>query len=189
VGNFDDAFAATMAHEGLGVFTNDPVDRGGATYSGISRRFFPAWAGWLRIDSCLKAGIAVSSISAELLPDVKSFYKENFWDRFAGDILPPDVAKELFDSAVNCGVTTAGKWLQRSLNLLNRNGTAYLDLTEDGKIGPSTARVLAAMVAKEGTGMLLKVLNILQGAHYIAIMQKNPSQERFARGWLARVKI
>ena len=32
--------------------------------------------------------------------------------------------------------------------------------------------------------LLLKVMNIQQGAHYLDIMQNDSSQERFARGWL-----
>ena len=34
---------------------------------------------------------------------------------------------------------------------------------------------------------LFKIMNILQGMHYINYMQKSPIQERFARGWLKRV--
>ncbi|GAJ23902.1 unnamed protein product, partial [marine sediment metagenome] len=36
---------------------------------------------------------------------------------------------------------------------------------------------------------LLKVMNILQGMHYIEYMRKSPTQEKYARGWLKRVKI
>ena len=36
---------------------------------------------------------------------------------------------------------------------------------------------------------LLKVLNILQGTHYIAILSQDPRQEKYVRGWLERVEI
>jgi hypothetical protein len=35
--------------------------------------------------------------------------------------------------------------------------------------------------------VLYKVLNILQGYHYVTITLKSESQERFMRGWLKRV--
>ena len=36
--------------------------------------------------------------------------------------------------------------------------------------------------------LLLKVLNVLQGMHYVRRMRTMPSQEKFARGWFARVR-
>jgi len=177
---FSDAFDITMGIEG--GYSNDAQDPGGETYRGISRRFFPSWPGWALID---KSGPGAVGLD----PLTESFYKQNFWDRFSGDDLPPEVAAEMFDSAVNCGVGTAAKWLQRALNLLNRDGKDYPEVVEDGGIGPATLRSLQALVNMEGTEVLLKVLNILQGAHYLEIMQKSPSQERWARGWLKRVAI
>jgi len=37
--------------------------------------------------------------------------------------------------------------------------------------------------------VLLKVMNIFQGMHYIEYMRKDPVQEKYARGWLKRVKL
>lgn len=178
--NFKNAFDRTMKSEGL--YSKDPTDPGGETYRGISRRFFPSWPGWGVID---QRGPSVKGL--DLLTE--EFYRREFWDRCSGDSLPAEVAIEIFDSAVNCGVTRACTWLQRALNLLNRNGKEYPDLVEDGKLGPGTLRTLQAHINKEGsTKILLKVMNILQGKHYLEIMQSTPTQEKYARGWLARVE-
>lgn len=178
--SFDDAFSVTMGNEG--GYSKDPNDPGGETYRGISRRFFPSWPGWPFID---KSGPDVKGLD----PLVKAFYKQEFWDRLNGDALPADIGKELFDSAVNCGVSIAAKWLQRALNLLNRGGKDYPEVVEDGKLGPGSMRSLQSLIAMEGTGVLFKVLNIIQGGHYLEIMRKSPSQEKWARGWLKRVSL
>ena len=44
-------------------------------------------------------------------------------------------------------------------------------------------------LAIDDESFLVKVINILQGMHYIDYMTKSPTQEKFARGWLKRVSI
>ena len=46
---FEDIFNKTMGIEG--GYVDDPDDRGGETYKGISRKNHPAWEGWEIIDS------------------------------------------------------------------------------------------------------------------------------------------
>lgn len=177
---FNTAFDATMGHEGL--YSNDPMDPGGETYRGISRRFFPDWEGW--------AALARHASFAELDGMVRRFYRKEFWDKCNLDPFPADIGAEIFDSAVNCGQKKACMWLQQSLNLLNRNGQDYADIKEDGLIGWGTTHALETHLTKEkSTVMVLKVLNLLQGKHYLEIMKNTPSQERFARGWISRVKV
>ena len=45
---FSQAFAATMQHEG--GYANVQGDKGGETYMGISRVYWPSWPGWPVID-------------------------------------------------------------------------------------------------------------------------------------------
>jgi hypothetical protein len=45
----DVALGFTLGYEGEWV--NDPDDRGGETYRGISRVHWPKWAGWAIIDA------------------------------------------------------------------------------------------------------------------------------------------
>jgi lysozyme family protein len=192
--NFDTAFEKTAAIEGGYVF--DPDDAGGETYKGISRRFNPLWQGWDRIDeikmtnSSKKEFGKIFDQDKGLQEEVVLFYKQAYWDKFWGDDIPvQEIAEELFDTGVNIGVHRAVEFLQKGLNLLNRNKKNYTDVFEDGLFGRNTLKALQAYLKIDDVSYLLKVMNVLQGMHYIEYMRKNPAQEKYARGWLKRVKV
>ena len=46
-----------------------------------------------------------------------------------------------------------------------------------------------AYLNKDKPGYLLKLMNILQGMHYIEYSRKKASQEKYLRGWLNRVAV
>lgn len=185
---------AVLEHEG--GYSNDPVDRGGETYMGISRVHFPSWRGWFFIDEYSRNKKTAADLRVKLKKDadltvaVWDFYRDHFWNRFQGDVIPDEcIALELMDIAVNMGVHRAVLILQKALNVLNRNELAYSDIVEDGGIGPATLRALRQFLSIDSSALLCKVMNIMQGARYLEIMRKSSSQERFARGWLKRVSI
>jgi len=180
---FNKAFDKTMGNEG--GFSNDPVDRGGMTYRGIARRYHPSWPGWKEIDKILSSGGHPDQLFGILDAQVRAFYKQEFWDRCNCVSLPDILAIKLFDTAVNVGVSTACKWLQECLNILNRNGKDYADIAVDGKLGLATIKAIASL---KDNNLLLTTFSFRQGAHYLALMKSDPSQERFARGWLKRAK-
>lgn len=186
--DFTEAYAITSAHEG--GYVNDPVDRGGETYRGIARVHHPDWSGWKRIDAQRRKTGFPKILNADrtLQANVKAFYKKVFWDRFKGDELPDQpVANELYDTGVNMGVRRAVRFLQSSLNLLNRNQRDYRDLIVDGQFGVKTLATLAKHLGKDRSSTsLVKMMNIQQGARYVEIMAGDASQERFARGWIKR---
>ena len=185
---FKEAYAITSAHEG--GYVNDPVDRGGETYRGIARVHHPEWSGWRRIDTARRKAGFPRSLNADrtLQNNVKAFYKKAYWDRFKGDDIPDQaVANELYDTGVNMGVRRAVRFLQSSLNLLNRNQRDYEDLIVDGLLGRKSLDALAKLLRKDrGSDALVKMMNIQQGARYVEIMASDSSQERFARGWIKR---
>ena len=185
---FNDAYTITSAHEG--GYVNDPIDRGGETYRGIARVHHPEWSGWKRIDAQRgKAGFPNSlDRDRALQNNVKSFYKKAYWDRFNGDQLPDQLlANEMYDTAVNMGVRRAVRFLQSSLNLLNRDQRDYQDLIVDGWFGGKTLAALHTLLNMDrGSDALVKMMNIQQGARYVEIMAGDSSQERFARGWIKR---
>jgi lysozyme family protein len=119
------------------------------------------------------------------------YWLEPHFDRVA--TLSPAVAEELCDTGVNCGTAFAQGILQQALNLLNRQEADYKDISEDGSIGPGSLAALAAFLSKrgkEGETVLVRTLNIMQGARYIEITKTNAKNESFFYGWiLNRVSI
>jgi len=188
--DFSEAYEITAGHEG--GYSNDPDDAGGETYKGISRKYNLDWLGWPIIDAsknepdfpdCLDYNGALQGI-------VYQFYKENYWDVFWGDdIHIQALANEMFDTGVNMGTGRAVRFLQEALNYLNRNEDIYPDVAEDGKFGNNTFNALNSYLANDDEGYLLKVMNVLQGKHYLDYMKKNPTQEKYVRGWMSRVEI
>ncbi len=149
---FGDVFHLTMHHEG--GYSNNPDDLGGETYKGISRVYHPTWIGWAIVEAWTKAMPQRDEdwlqTNERLQQYVVEFYKAQFWDTWRGDdVLAIDaaVAAELFDTGVNMGTHKAVYYLQRALNVLNRGGTTWEDVSEDGVIGPHTLAMLAVCCA------------------------------------------
>ena len=181
--NFNDAFFITMGHEG--GYSYDKDDAGGETYRGIARNYHPSWIGWDIIDDT-KPNIPDDKLELA----VNDFYKQHFWDvNKLDEFGDQDVANEMFDTGVNMGVVRAAKFLQECLNYLNRNGALYDDLVLDGKIGSASLSALSIIDPYDDTDILLVMLNVCQGRHYMTYMKKTSSQEKYARGWFHRVQI
>lgn len=186
--DFVKAYYNTMKIEG--GYSNRPNDRGGETWKGIARNANPTWEGWKIIDEMKLQNDFPNSLNgrASIQPLVLSFYKMNYWDvnrldRFTNDT----IAEEVWDTGVNMGVETAAEFLQRALNLLNNQQKSYPDIPVDRKIGPQTIELVNN---HKYPATLVKILNVLQGARYIAIGEKDKTQEENIRGWFdQRVKI
>lgn len=188
--DFFKAYDITLGHEG--GYVDDPDDVGGETYKGVARRFHPEWDGWQIIDALKRSPNFPKILDREvsLQAKIKSFYKLMYWDRFQGDSIPvQELAEEMFDTGVNMGVHRAVKFLQRSLNYLNRNGKLFDDMADDGVLGPTTLRCLQTFLQKDSPNILLKIMNVLQAQHYLKYMSKSPKQEKFCRGWFNRVEF
>lgn len=182
--DFNKAFKKLLPVEG--GYVNNSKDRGGETYKGISRKYWATWLGWEIIDSLRKEpNFPKNLVNHERLQNlVNEFYKLNFWDKISGDaIINQSISEELFDSSVNVGVSESIHFLQASLNILNRNGKLFPDITDDGKMGPKTLQQLNDFDEEKH---LLRALNSYQGAYYIELLENDPSQEEFTRGWLIR---
>jgi lysozyme family protein len=106
--NFDIAFDRLMGSEG--GYVNDPQDPGGETQWGISKRSYP--------------NLDIKAITRD---QAKEIYRSDFWNRIHADELADGVAFQAFDFAVNSGIETAVRCLQRAV------GAA-----PDGHWGPET---------------------------------------------------
>lgn len=185
---FEAAYNKVMIDEGGYAFDKD--DLGGETYKGISRVFNPNWDGWKIIDAyksrydfpnCLEA-------DQDLQYLVKFYFKKKYYDPYLGDQLDDAIAEEMFDQAVNLGVQKAIEYLQRSLNILNRNQRDYEDIKVDGIFGQNTLKAYLKCVSVRGAKLLFNVLNIYQGKRYIELMEASQVKEKFI-GWFNRIEI
>ena len=167
-----------LKEEGGDKYTNDPTDAGGETRWGVT---------------AMTARANGYTGAMKDLPEAtaRAIYRKQYIDnpRFS-DVLAidPSVAAELIDTGVNMGVGVAGTFLQRALNAFNDTGTRYAVLKTDGLIGDTSLNALRAFVrwrGPMGITALLKALNGLQAARYIDITEHNPSQRKYAFGWIS----
>lgn len=148
-----------------GGFVNDPDDAGGATNKGITLATFRRYYGENKTVADLKA------ITTE---EAEKIYKDLFWDKCKADkIESQSVAELLVDYAVNSGVKTAAKKIQILVNV-----------EADGAIGPKTLQAINEKKAE----VLFNELHDVRVAYYKAIVAKKPSQQKFLKGWLNRLK-
>jgi len=190
---FSIAYYITNKNEG--GYANDPDDRGGETYRGIARNFHPDWIGWADVDEAKKRTSSVKALNhlldnlSTLQKWVMAFYCQEFWNKINGDLIPDQViANEVYDNAVNMGISKSVEYLQRTINILNRNQKAYADIKVDGSIGPKTLEALKVCIKKNGAKRVLNVINGYQIKHYLELMEKNPTYEKYI-GWFDRVDI
>lgn len=187
--DFETAFNVTDQAEGK--YDNDPDDRGGETYRGRSRKFNPLWLGWRIIDAMKvrKDFPACLETNTELQRLVKESYKQIEWSGIQGDkITNQAIANEVYDNAVNMGVNKSVEYLQRTINILNRNQKDYPDIKVDGIMGYKTLEALKVSIKKKGATRVLNVINGFQVKHYLILMERNPQNEKWV-GWFNRVEI
>jgi lysozyme family protein len=173
--SMDDAINQVIGIEG--GYSNNPKDSGGETNWGITvdeaRR-----AGYTGPMRSMPRDVAVRIYKSKYILEPKL---DKLWT-----LEQARIAYEVFDSGVNCGTQTAIKWLQTGLNALNREGNDYPDIAVDGSIGPATLGALQKFLQLrklEGEVVLLKILNVLQGAHYLDLSVRRPKDEDFVFGW------
>lgn len=170
-----DAVLAALVDREAG-FVDHPSDHGGPTCYGITEHVARAFGyhGQMRD---LPRAIALD------------IYRERYWEQPHFDEVEgvsPSIADELLDTGVNMGTDRAGEFLQRALNVLNKRGTLFPDLRQDGAVGKMTLYALRVFLdtrGVDGRDVLLRMLNAQQGVRYIELAENEESQEDFEYGW------
>lgn len=163
-----------------GGYVNNPDDKGGPTKYGITLKTLRTY----------KQTATINDIINLTKSDAYSIYENEYYKKPKINAIydvSPYIAEEVLDTAINMGIETSIKFLQRALNALNNKQTHYQDLLVDGIIGENTINNLIAYKAKRGKDgelVLLKALNCLQGERYIALAEKREQNETFVYGWL-----
>ena len=146
-------------------------DVGGDAISGINSAVFPS-----------PFAIIAAIPQAQRGPAVATFYESTFWNRWFAQLVSDDVAKRVFDSAVNQGPGTAVRILQTALNTTHSADTPS-SLDVDGAWGPLT--VSAANYCGDA---LVPYFQQVRIAAYKAIVAANPSDQQYLAGWIARAE-
>lgn len=171
-----DFINSTIQKEGNGQYTNDPKDSGGPTRWGVTettaRKF--GYTGDMR---------ELPRETAVMIYTSLYWVKPGFE---AVSIFSEILAERLFDFGVLAGQSTAAKQLQRVINVLNRNGRDYPDLTADGKIGQVTINALKAFIQKRGDAGLKVLIGMVvscQSVYLIELAEHRPKDEEYIYGW------
>lgn len=165
-----------------GGYSDNPADSGGETNYGITHRVARGYGYYGKmIDLPRKTAFEI--------------YVDRYWVSIHGKEMveiSEMVTEEVLDTSINMGVSCAGKFLQRALNALNDSEDLYTDLVVDGNIGAATIRgfQLFMLSRNEDEEVLTKVLNCLQGAKYVTLVESHEKNEEFFYGWIKnRVKL
>lgn len=152
--NYAAALKQVLKYEG--GYSDHPQDPGGATMRGVTQAVYDDWRKTNKLPTQSVRNISDAEVAA--------IYKNLYWDRISGDLLPAGVDFAVFDFAVNSGVSRAAKTLQ-----------AVVGVTQDGVIGPATIQATKTYVAMTVTNKRL------------AFMQSLSVWSTFGKGWSARI--
>lgn len=135
--NFDNALKATLRFEG--GYVNDPKDKGGETNLGITRKTYEQFL--------KKNNLPLDNLNMREIPEehVLEIYKTMYWQPAGCDHLPPLLAQQVFDFAVNSGTKKAIQFLQ-----------AQVGAEQDGIFGPATKASVEQAVQNTGDAALAR---------------------------------
>lgn len=146
-----------------GGYSDDPVDRGGATNFGIVQRTYDVYR--------TRAGLPLQSVHFITALETGVIYANDYWIPSIANECPAGLDLAMFDSAVQHGPGRAVKFLQLALGI-----------KDDGAAGPLT--IVAMRAAAPG---LVQAVIDRRRAFYAAIIANDPSQQKFAHGWENRL--
>ena len=152
---FEEAVKIILKHEG--GYVNDPVDPGGETNMGISKRAYP----YLNIKELTKK-------------DAEDIYFKDYWLKAKVSKVPEELRMIYFDMVVNMGRSRAVKILQTAIT------TKGIDTKVDGGIGPQT--ISNALKS----GLEPDRLRSYRVKYYADLINRKPSLEKYWFGWYRR---
>ena len=174
---------AIVAREG--GYVNDPADPGGATKYGVTigtmRRL------WIDLDG--DGRITERDVQRLTIGQAVDIFVQHYFRAPRIDLLPEALQPVVFDFYVNAG----GNAIKRLQHVLNEVGD--IDLVEDGRIGPLTARAAHLALADLGGDRLRDLYSQDRRAYYYRIGDLRPASRKYARrrdggkgGWITRAE-
>lgn len=143
-------------------------NNGGGVVAGINAKSYPS------------AFAHIASLPQDERGDaVEAFYLSNFWNQWYAALKSDDLAKRVFDMAVNAGPATTVRILQGAIPEAGGPAVAI-----DGKWGPSTVNAANACDQNQ----LLLAYKAARCQHYKDIVEANPADQPYLAAWIARAE-
>jgi lysozyme family protein len=156
---FSIAVDYVLANEG--GFSNNPNDRGGMTKFGISKASYPH--------------VDIQNLTKD---DAVKIYKKDMWDRFKLErIKDQDVANKVFDMIVLMGKARATLLFESTLIKLG------FAIPKDGILDDEMVHI----INNYNSGTLLSKYREELKKFIDRIVETNPSQKVFYKGWMNRI--
>lgn len=146
---FDIAINRVLGYEG--GYTDGNGDPGGETQWGISKRSYPT--------------VDISLLTRD---GAKIIYERDFWTPLQADTLPDALMYQALDFAVNSGIQTAIRYLQRAVGV-----------ADDGDWGPVSKHAITLMSESD----LIMRFN----AERLDFMTRLKNWSAAGRGWARRI--
>lgn len=125
--DFDTAFDRLIGNEG--GYSNNPADPGGETMWGIT--------------ATVARANGYTGAMADMPRDTaKAIYRVLYWAPICGDSLPPAIAFQVFDAAVNNGVGQSARWLQSAAGVVQDGSIGPVTLAACGRTNPAVLTML-----------------------------------------------
>jgi len=161
--NFNSYVPKLKALEGYGKYTNNPVDKGGATMSGITLRTFRQFYGQNQ---------TVDNLKAMTEAQWREIIKRGYWDIVKADYIEDQaVAEIIVDWAVNSGPAIVKKV------------QVIIGVTADGIVGACTIGTINRANAR----WLFEEIKKARIEFFKRIAAADPSQRAFLKGWINRI--
>lgn len=180
---FDDAINYVlnneMTHEEH--LSNDKDDPGGLTNYGLSIKFIKSMTperlksyGIIIVDE----DHLIQIIKEMDIETAKCIYKGQFWnDTHFEDIHSQFVTNYYFDTAVNCGMATATKMIQRAIHATN----VKTNIIDDGVFGLMTLEEINRI-----DYAILSSFRSERSSYYRNLVSNNVHLSKYLKGWLDR---
>lgn len=160
--SFERSLVLTLAYEG--GTSDHPDDPGGLTQRGVTQGTYDAWRRRKKLTTR-----RVTAISDE---EIRSVYREGYWNTVSADELPAGIDFAVFDYSVNSGPARSAKALQK-----------LVGVGQDGVIGNLTLDAVERLVASIGEDLTVKLLC----EERLAFVKRLKTWATFGRGWSRRV--
>jgi len=165
-------YAATITDALKETFGNEggyTVDSGGPTNFGISQKAYPH--------------MSTQEIKDLTIEKAAAIYERDYWNPLGLNKEPSQItANEIFDSAVNEGVGTAARRIQKAINLANY---PQADIPIDGVLGPATWAAKAKVNPVEFYVCWIG----LRFGRYQLLVEKSPEKfDQYFKSWTFRIK-